>query len=578
MYILGISAYYHDAAAVLLKEGKIIGAAQEERFSRIKHDQALPLKSIRWLLKKEGITIDDIEQCIFYEKPLRKFERILTMTVQYAPWSWRVFPIQMHKWLSEKLWQKSDILKALSLPEHKLLFCSHHLSHAASAFYCSPFEESAILTVDGVGEWATTAIWKGDSEGIKLCKEVRYPHSLGMFYSCVTAHLGFAVNSGEYKVMGMAAFGEPKFHDEMKKLLLLHDDGSFSLDLSYFQYHLHPRKPTTSKFEKLLGPPRHPAADFDPSTQESKHWADIAASAQLRLEEALKHLATHAQELTGSQNLCLAGGVALNSKANQKLSETQIFSHIFAQPAAGDAGGSLGAALWAHYQLKGIKYQPAAFPIHLGASYTTKEICTLLDDCKIAYEEMTEDWLDQVAEDLHNNKVIGFFQGGFEWGPRALGHRSILANPSTKEMADHVNAKIKFREAFRPFAPVCLAENINDWFVFPKAAEPMLPYMLCCVKVKEEKKEKIPAVCHVDGTARVQKVTRTLHPVLHDLLQRFEKKSGLPILLNTSFNLKGDSMAASPVDALSCFLQSGIDILYLEHIRILPPKNRDKHV
>ena len=283
MYILGISAYYHDAAAVLLKEGKIVGAAQEERFSRIKHDQALPLKSIRWLLKKEGITIDDIEQCIFYEKPLRKFERILTMAVQYAPWSWRVFPIQMHKWLSEKLWQKSDILRALSLPENKLLFCSHHLSHAASTFYCSPFEESAILTVDGVGEWATTSIWKGDAEGIKLCKEVRYPHSLGMFYSCITAHLGFAVNSGEYKVMGMAAFGEPKFHDQMKKVLLLHDDGSFSLDLSYFQYHLHPRKPTTPKLEQLLGAPRHPAANFDPNTEESKHWADIAASAQLRL-------------------------------------------------------------------------------------------------------------------------------------------------------------------------------------------------------------------------------------------------------------------------------------------------------
>ncbi|MAA79721.1 MAG: hypothetical protein CL916_10715 [Deltaproteobacteria bacterium] len=578
MYILGISALYHDAAAVLLKDGTIVGAVQEERFSRIKHDKALPLKSIRWLLEKEGITIADIEKCIFYEKPLRKFERILTTAVQYAPKSWRMFPVQMHKWLSDKLWQKGDLIKNLSISESKLFFCSHHLSHAASAFYCSPFTSSAILTIDGVGEWATTALWKGDENGISLHKEIRYPHSLGMFYSCITAHLGFAVNSGEYKVMGMAAFGKPTFHEEMKKLLLLHDDGSFSLDLSYFQYHLHPRNPTNKKFEELLGVPRHPAASFDPKQQESLHWANIAASAQLRLEEALLHLARHTKKETGSKNLCLAGGVALNSKANQKIAESGIFDSIFTQPAAGDAGGALGAALWGFHQLEKNPFTPKPFHINLGASYTVSEIRSLLEDCKISYEEITGDWLKQVSADLCSDLVVGFMQGSFEWGPRALGHRSILASPRKLDMAEHVNKKIKFREAFRPFAPICLEEEAQNWFSIPSAAFPMLPYMLCTVPVQPEQQSKIPSVCHVDGTARLQTVHKDLHPILHQLLQYVHDDCGIPILLNTSFNLKGDSMVASPADALSCFLQSGLDVVYMENIRITPPRNRSRYV
>ena len=578
MYILGISALYHDAAAVLLKNGTIVGAAQEERFSRIKHDKALPLKSVHWLLNKEGITIDEIDQCIFYEKPLRKFERILTTAVQYAPKSWRMFPIQMHKWLSDTLWQKGDILKNLSIPESKLFFCTHHLSHAASAFYCSPCTESAILTVDGVGEWATTSLWKGDEHGISLCKEIRYPHSLGMFYSCITAHLGFAVNSGEYKVMGMAAFGKPTFHEEMKKLLLLHEDGSFSLDLSYFQYHLHPRKPTNQKFEKLLGEPRHPASAFDPKEEESLHWANIAASAQLRLEEALVHLAQHACKETGSRNLCLAGGVALNSKANQKLAQSDICDQIFVQPAAGDAGGALGAALWGHHHLGKNTFTPKPFRINLGASYSTNEIKALLDDCKISYEELDENWLVQVSADLCADKVVGFMQGSFEWGPRALGHRSILASPRSLDMAEHVNKKIKFREAFRPFAPICLVEEASEWFEIPASATPMLPYMLCTVPVIPQRQQEIPSVCHVDGTARLQTVHSDLHPILHQLLLHVHQESAIPILLNTSFNLKGDSMVASPADALSCFLQSELDVVYIENIRITPPKNRSSYV
>ena len=574
MYILGISAFYHDSAAVLLKDGEIIGAAQEERFSRIKHDSSFPLKSIYWLLSTEGITISDIAKCVFYEKPLRKFERILTTSIQYAPWNWRMFPIQIQKWLSDKLWQKGDILNKLSLPEEKLFFCTHHLSHAASAFYCSPFTESAILTIDGVGEWATTSIWKGDEHGITLCKEIRYPHSLGMFYSCITAHLGFAVNSGEYKVMGMAAFGEPTYLEEMKEILRLHDDGSFSLDMSFFQYHVHPRIPNAPKLEKRLGKPRHPASAFDPTNEESRHWANIAASAQLRLEEALIHIAKHAMECTESKNLCLAGGVALNAKANLSLTQANIAENIFAQPAAGDAGGALGAALWAHHQLENHRFVPKPFPLSLGASYSIKDITDLLCDCNIAYEKLEEDWLYTLSEDICSGKVVGLVQGRFEWGPRALGYRSILANPQYPQIARHLNEKIKFREVFRPFAPMCLAEEASYWFDIPASAHPMLPYMLCCVPVHKEKQEQIPAVCHVDKTARLQTVHREHNPVMHTLLTHIHHKTGVPIVLNTSFNLKGDSMAASPLDALSCFLQSGIDVLYVENIKILPPHNR----
>lgn len=573
MIILGISAYYHDSAAVLLRDGVIVGAAQEERFTRVKHDPSLPIRSIKWLLSDAGITMKDVDYVVFYEKPLRKFERILSTAVAYFPWSWRLFPDQMHAWLGDKLWMQSSLLKELGIPKSKLLFSEHHLSHACSAFFPSPFEKAVILTVDGVGEWATTGLWRGNDNSIEPISEIRYPHSLGMFYSSITAHLGFAVNSGEYKVMGMAAFGQPTFIKEMEELLHLKEDGSFTLNLDYFQYHLHPRSPMTAKTIQLLGPQRHAAADFDPFSddpklrEESITYANIAASAQLRLEQALLHILKHAQQVTGEENLCLAGGVALNASANRVLSESKIFKKIWAQPAAGDAGGAMGAALWAWHMLqqneRGIRQS-----ISLGKSWPRDKTKEFLDDFSLKYTDVQEDLVNVVSQDLSEGKIIAWMHGRFEWGPRALGYRSILASPALQETADKINTMVKFRELFRPFAPMCLETEADTYFDIPDAARPMLPYMLCTVGVREDQRDNIPAVTHVDGSARVQLINEQNHPLMNDILKAFQQKSGLPVLLNTSFNMKGDAMVSSPVDAVATFRQSNIEVMYIDGYRI----------
>jgi carbamoyltransferase len=581
MYILGISAYYHDSAAVLLKDGEVVGAAQEERFTRVKHDPSLPVRSIKWLLELEGISMSNVNHVVFYEKPLRKFERILSTAVSYFPWSWRLFPDQMHAWLGDKLWMQSTILKSLGIPKEKLLFSEHHLSHASSAFFPSPFERAVILTVDGVGEWATTAIWKGKGTTIEPVSEVRYPHSLGMFYSSITAHLGFAVNSGEYKVMGMAAFGEPTYISQMEELLLLRDDGSFALNLDYFQYHLHPKEPMTQKTIELLGPQRHAASEFDPFSEDPKiseesiRCANIAASVQLRLEQALLHILKHAKELTGEENLCLAGGVALNASANRVLAESGLFQQIWAQPAAGDAGGSLGAALWAWYTLQNKKVRNQQ-QISMGKSWEKEKSKEYLDDFGLNYTDESEELIEAVSNDLVAGKIVAWMYGRFEWGPRALGYRSILASPANKETADKINTMVKFREVFRPFAPMCLEKEADLYFDIPPAARPMLPYMMCTVGVREEKRESIPAVTHVDGSARIQIVNEQTHPMMNDILRNFYEKSGLPVLLNTSFNMKGDAMVSSPVDAVATFRQSEIEVMYIDGFRIDRQENLRK--
>ena len=582
-WILGVSALYHDAAAALIRDGVIVGAAQEERFTRIKHDPSLPLRSVQWLLEKENLTIDDIDYLVFYEKPLKKFERVLAMSVANFPFSWKSFPIQMHAWLGDKLWIRNKLSNEFDIPVERILFSEHHMSHAASAFFCSPYKEAAILTIDGVGEWATTALWRGTDEPpyIESVSEIRYPHSLGLFYSAVTAHLGFVVNNGEYKVMGMAAYGKPTFKENMQKMVKLHEDGSFSLDLKYFCHHRHHRKATTPAFDKELGPPRSPREPFDLSEsapeavrKASQHWANIAASAQSILEDALLHLLKGAKAKVPSRNLCMAGGVALNAAANKILAQSNIFERIWVQPAAGDAGGSIGAALWAwHTILKNAPSHPY-FSIDLGRSWSREEIKEYLDDFGMDYEEVGEESPQRAAQDLADGKLIAWYDGRFEWGPRSLGHRSILADPRDANNRDKINQSVKFREQFRPFAPITLASEVQEWFEVPPSAIDMLPYMVCTVDVKSNKAHLIPAVTHKDGSARVQAVDEHHNGNISNLLQEFKKLTNVPILINTSFNIKGDPIVSSPVDAIATFLKSKLDLLYIDGFQIRQPKRR----
>ena len=582
-WILGISALYHDSAAVLLRDGEVFAAAQEERLTRIKHDSALPIRSVKWLLSKAGITTADLEHLVFYEKPLRKFERILSTSVAYFPASWRLFPLQMRAWLGDKVWLRDKLASEFGVAPDRLLFCEHHLSHAASAFYASPHEEAAVLTVDGVGEWATTALWRAKGGRVEPVSEIRYPHSLGLFYSAVTAHLGFVVNNGEYKVMGMASYGEPRFIEQMRKLIL-DKDGGFELDLTYFCHHLHPQKATTPAFEALLGPPRHPSEPFDLHSDDpdvrarSQRWADLAASAQLRLEEVLHTLVAHAHNEVPSAALCLAGGVALNAVANQKLAERSAFEHIWVQPAAGDAGGALGAALWAWHMVLGQPRTPkSAFEVSLGKSWPRSKVVEYLDDFKLKWTDTGDELASRVADDLAEGKVVAWMQDGFEWGPRALGYRSILADPRQEGMKERLNRCVKFREPFRPFAPVTLEATVDDWFDVPPAARQMLPYMVCTVNVRDDARARIPAVTHFDGTARVQTVGEAHNPRLSAVIEQFGERTGVPVLINTSFNVKGDPIVCSPVDAVATFLQSELDCLYIGTLRVTQPKRKRFH-
>ena len=570
--ILGISCYYHDAATSIIKDGKIIAAASEERFSRKKHDFGFPQSAINFCLRRAGISGSDLDYVVFHEKPFVKFERLLMTILETYPKSSTVFRESMLSWLKEKLWIKNTIKEKLNLENSdKILFSDHHLSHAASAFFCSPFNESAIITADAVGEWSTATIGFGKNNKINLLKELRFPHSLGLLYSTITAFLGFEVNEGEYKVMGLAPFGKPKYKDKIYELVNLCNDGSFSLNMKYFMYYRSVDKMFSKEFEKLFGKPCPP----EDREKIIPYYADIAASIQEVLEEMLIKMANYAYELTKIKNLCFAGGVALNSKANYRILNETPFEHLFIQPAAGDDGGSLGAALFAYYSLLNNERDPTKAVlknVYLGQDYTEDYIKSFLDKNKILYEyfEDEDKFLDEVIKHLLNKEIIGWFQGRFEWGPRALGNRSILADPRIPEMKDIVNKKIKFREPFRPFAPSILVDKADEYFEI-KDSRDFYPtrFMVYVTPVKKDKRLIIPAVTHVDGTGRLQTVFKEENPIYYKLIEKFGAKTGVPIILNTSFNLKGEPIVNSPEDAYSSFIRSGMDVLVLEKFIIL---------
>jgi carbamoyltransferase len=589
MNILGISCFYHDAAAALLQEGRLVAAAEEERFTRQKHDSAFPLRAIEFCLKRGNVRASDLDYVVFYEKPFLKFERILMSTLQTFPRSFGLFQRAMLNWFGEKLWIKEIIQRHVGIPGSKILFSEHHLSHAASAFLCSPFDEAAILTVDGVGEWATATLGVGRGTDIRIFNETRFPHSLGLLYSAFTAFLGFEVNEGEYKVMGMAPYGRPRYVDKAHKLVEVASDGSFWLDMDYFSYHYSSRRTFSAKFEALFGKPRDPHTpfftaignyptyygerplNFGELAGENQRYADIAASVQVVVEEILLKMANFVHAETGSKNLCMAGGVALNAVANGRILREGPFQALYVQPAAGDGGGAVGAALYAYHSLLG---HPRGFVMrhaYWGDEDSEGDIRAFLHMNGIPYEyfEDEEKLLDRVVDRLQAGEVVGWFQGRFEWGPRALGNRSILADPRRAEMKEIVNVKIKFREPFRPFAPSVLAERVGEYFdAFPpedaaRGSSRNYPatLMLLVFPVKEEKQSIVPAVTHVDGSSRLQAVHRDTNPRYYRLIEKVGEATGVPVVLNTSFNLKGEPIVARIQNAYNTFVKSGMDVL-----------------
>ena len=586
MYILGISCFYHDSAAVIIKEGKLIAAAEEERFSRKKHDYGYPENAIRFCLDFAGIKSGDLEYVVFYEKPFHKFERLLMTSFQSYPRSWKTFRESMLTWLGDKLWIKNTLKEKLGIGSERILFGEHHLSHAASAFYASPYEEAAILTVDGVGEWTTTSVGTGKNTEIKLDKEIQFPHSLGLLYSAFTAFLGFRVNNGEYKVMGMAPYGSPRYVDKIYDHLIdVASDGSFRLNMDYFSFHYSDEKTFNVKFEELLGKRRDPEMNFFTSEMRypsyfgeipvnyselcklNEHHADIAASIQRVTEEILLKLVQELHKETGLKKLCMAGGVALNSVANGRILRETPFEELYIQPAAGDGGGALGAALFAYH---GLLNKPRNFVLehaYWGKEYSESQVKQFLDEMGLNYEYISDNERieDRVVEDLLAGKVVGLFQGRFEWGPRALGNRSILADPRNDKMKDIVNTKIKFREPFRPFAPVILEERANEYFLGDGIAEQYPSrYMLMVLPLNEQKRDTIKAVNHM-GTGRLQTIRQDWNPRYYQLVKKFGDATGVPVLLNTSFNLRGEPIVNSPSDAYNTFSKSGIDVLVLEN-------------
>ena len=576
MNILGVSCYYHDAAAALLRDGVPVAAAEEERFSRRKHDSGFPHLAIRFCLETAGIEVGDLDYVVFYEKPLLKFERILQTTLATFPRSSGVFRESMIQWFNEKLWIKSRLIEEFRLPASKVLFSEHHVSHAASAFLCSPYEEAAILTVDGVGEWTTTAIgrgsasWNGPGNNrIELVEELRFPHSIGLLYSAFTAFLGFEVNEGEYKVMGMAPYGEPRFIDDVRKVVQIEDSGAINLDLRYFEYQRSLHSSFTRKFVDLFGPPRRAESEFtvegNRAVGESKHYADIAASIQTVVEDVLLRLVDYAHTRTGLDNLCLAGGVALNSAANGRIVRESKFKRVYIQPAAGDGGGALGAALYAHHVVLGQPRKHVLETAYLGAGYSEAEAADFFRAGGISYRTFNhaDELLTFVADRIANGQVVGWHQGRFEWGPRALGNRSILADPRSETMKHTVNQKIKFREPFRPFAPAVLESRAAEFFDLKDVEENYpLRFMLLVYPWLSAAAAVAPAVNHV-GTGRLQTVREEWNPLYYGLIKQFEQNTGVPILLNTSFNLRGEPIVSTPEQAWSSFSRSGLDLLVI---------------
>jgi carbamoyltransferase len=591
MRILGISAFYHDSAAALVRDGQIVAAAQEERFSRRKHDARFPRHAVSYCLEREGVPLEAIDYVVFYEKPFLKFERLLETYLAFAPHGLRSFAMALPLWIREKLFQRKLLRNALRGfgPgfdfEGRLLFAEHHLSHAASAYYPSPFamnQAAAVLTMDGVGEWATTSAAMGRGNRLEVLREIHFPHSLGLFYSAFTYYAGFRVNSGEYKLMGLAPYGDPKYAGLIRdRLIDVKEDGSFHLDLDYFDY-CTGLAMTNRRFEELLGAPRRPAEG-----KLTQHYADVAASAQAVVDEIVVRLARSLAAETGAEALCMAGGVALNCVANAKVLRDGAFRRLWIQPAAGDAGGALGAALAGFHLYAGGPDRPGGLSYcgsdgmqgaFLGPDFAQPEIEQRLRNVGARFTVLPEEaLLDSCAAALDRQQVLGWFQGRMEFGPRALGNRSILADPRQAAMQSELNLKVKFRESFRPFAPAVLREDVSDWFEF----EGDSPYMLLVAGVAERRRRpltederalkgfdalramrsEVPAVTHVDYSARLQTVDRETNPRFHALLSRFKQRTGCPVLVNTSFNIRGEPIVCTPEDAFRCFMGTRIDWL-----------------
>lgn len=556
LYILGISCFYHNSAACLLRDGQIIAAAEEERFSRRKHDPEFPKQAISYCLKEAGIGIEEIDYIGFYDKPLLKFERILLTYISTFPRSCRAFRSAVSVWLKQKIWTREIIRKELRY-QGKVYFIEHHFSHAASSFLVSPFDKAAILTIDGVGEWATTVRGHGVSNKINLTHEINFPHSLGLLYSAFTYYLGFRVNSGEYKVMGLAPYGKPTYYQKiLKNLIELKEDGSFKLNMKYFAYH-YSFKTTNKLFDKLFdGPVRKPEEKL---TQRHK---DIAASIQKAIEEVILKMANHLYKQTKLKNLCLAGGVALNCVANGRILRETPFENLFIQPAAGDAGGAVGVASYIYYCILKHKRKFIWQHAYWGPEFSNSEIKDYLERNNIVFKEYAnKSLLKKTAELISNQKVIGWFQGRLEFGPRALGNRSILADARNKDNWQRVNLKIKFRESFRPFAPSVLEEESNRYFDLNCHS----PYMLLVAQVK---RPDVPAITHVNNSARIQTVGRKYNSFYYDLIKEFQRLTDCPVVINTSFNVRGEPIVCTPRDAFLCFMNTEMDYLVLGNFLI----------
>ena len=597
--ILGISAFYHDSAAVLIKEGEIIAAAQEERFTRNKHDSNYPKKAVDFVLEEAGLKLSEIDHIAFYEKPFLKFERLLETYLAFAPKGFKSFSMSMPLWLREKLFQKNLLMQ--NLKEHdenfndekKLLFSEHHFSHAASAYYPSPFKDAVVLTLDGVGEWATTTTALGENDNLEIIKEIHFPHSLGLLYSAFTYYTGFKVNSGEYKLMGLAPYGEPKYKKLiMDNLIDLKSDGSFRLNMDYFNYATGLTM-TNKKFEELFkNPVRIPEKNFL-----TQFHMDVAASAQAAIEEAVLTLTRSLAKEHKSKNLCLAGGVALNCVANGKILKENIFEKIWIQPAAGDAGGALGAALsvW-HKELNKKRIYPLEDRMkgsYLGPNYSDNNVELELKKLGAKFEKYSEEQIiDITAKELNNSKTIGWFQGKMEFGPRALGARSIIADPRSEQMQKTLNLKVKFRESFRPFAPSVLREDLSEWFELNCDS----PYMLLVADINKSirremnqeeknlfgidklnvKRSTIPAVTHVDYSARVQTIHEKTNPKYYKLIKKFKEITSCPVIVNTSFNVRGEPIVCTVEDAFKCFMGTNLDMLVCENFILYKEKQNPK--
>ena len=582
MNILGISAHYHDSAAALVVDGIPVAAVQEERLSRRKNDPAFPLASIEWCLDQAGLEPEQLDAVVFYERPMLKFDRILTCALRAFPKSWRSFPKAMKNALGEKVWVGGVISSHLGIPRRKILFTEHHQSHAAATFLTSPTRRAAILTSDGVGEWATLSVGHGErtlggATDITLTREIRFPHSLGMLYSTFTAYLGFAVNEGEYKVMGLASYGRPTMVDKVRKLIQRTPDGAFVLNLDYFEYQTTSERSYSSRFVELFGPPRNWYEPIDLETDEGRRFADCAASVQQVLEEVLVDLTTDLHKETGLPDLCLGGGVALNGVANARILAESGFERVFVPPAPGDAGCALGAALYADRIHFGNPDKDAPDHPYWGPLPDSADLARLAQEDEYPFQELDEDALiETVADDLAAGRIVGWIDGALELGPRALGHRSILAAPHTAAMRDRLNRDIKHREEFRPFAPVATVESADRYFDLPPGAARMARFMSGVFPVRPEWRDRLAAITHVDGTARLQTLDRDMAPRLYRLLSAYERRSGLPVLLNTSLNLAGEPIVNTAAEGYSTFRRCGMDVLVVGRVRVTKREMADQ--